>query len=95
MNKDKQLETHSICKSCIHCFVCSQCDDSTLVCTEYKNERAYRKVGDVVNNIFNNLRILGYIDFDGSFVIRKDSFEGLEKAYKKQYESEVVYNESC
>jgi len=41
----------------------------------------YRKASDVARNIFGNLRILGYIDFDGNMCIRKDSFEELEKQY--------------
>jgi hypothetical protein len=41
----------------------------------------YRKASEVARNIFGNLRILGYIDFDGNMCIRKDSFEELEKQY--------------
>ena len=44
----------------------------------------YRKASEVASNIFGNLRILGHIDFDGNFCIRKDAFEELEKQYTEE-----------
>ena len=49
--------------------------------TKRLSSLGYRKSTDVARNIFGNLRILGHIDFDGNFCIRKDSFEALEKNY--------------
>jgi hypothetical protein len=73
---------------------CGECEcwsDDNHCCCSYNSKEAealynagYRKSTNVARNIFGNLRILGYIDFDGNFCIRKDSFEALEK----QYESE-------
>lgn len=48
--------------------------------------QGYRKSTDVARNIFGNLRILGHINFDGNFCIRKDSFEALEKQYESEGE---------
>lgn len=41
----------------------------------------YRKASEVAREIFNTLRVLGHIDFDGNICIRKDSFEEVEKKY--------------
>ena len=47
MSRDKQIEeSNSCCNSCIHRFVCFQCDDDTLVCSQHKDERNYRKASD-------------------------------------------------
>lgn len=56
MSRDKQIEeSNSCCNSCIHRFVCLQCDDNTLVCSQYKNKRNYRKASDVAKEIFDAL----------------------------------------
>ena len=40
-----------------------------------------RKASEVARAIFDNIRILGHIDFDGNVCIRKDSFDELKKKY--------------
>lgn len=35
------------CPSCIHNVVCADCDENTLVCSQYMNENEYRKSSEV------------------------------------------------
>lgn len=44
MNKQIEEKDQGICKSCIHYNVCWQCDENTLACSHYKDEKEYRKV---------------------------------------------------
>ena len=61
---------------------CHRCKEARMLIA-----KGYRKASEVARNIFGNLRILGYIDFDGNFCIRKDSFEELEKIYTEDGET--------
>ena len=78
MNRDKQIE--EMAKQLYGNFGLSM-PTARNVATYLTEKKGYRKSSEVARNIFGNLRILGYIDFDGNFCIRKDSFEELEKIY--------------
>lgn len=86
MNEQIEEMAKSLCKVAHYDFckdtACHICPVKPFAVKMYDED--YRKSSDVARDIFGNLKILGYIDFDGNFCIRKDSFEALEK----QYESE-------
>ena len=82
MSRDKQIEeNNSCCNSCIHRFVCFQCDDDTLVCSQYKDEGDYRKASDVAREIFEKI-FTECVDYYGYIVQPKLA------DLKKKYESE-------
>jgi hypothetical protein len=87
MERDKLIEemAKAVChldRTCDECMTSFEC--KAMMYAKRFYDAGYRKASEVARNIFGNLRILGHIDFDGNFCIRKDSFEELEKEYTEE-----------